>query len=303
MAKIAFGAIPADGGNGGSRGTFDFFNLRNDGDEAIVRIMHDSVDSFNIYAVHNITVGGKYRKINCIRNPQDAVEMCPLCNTGNNTSTRIFINMVQYNLDPQTQTMVGTPVVWERSTSYATKLKNLIDEYGPLSESLFKIKRNGAAGSMDTTYDIFYCSPKVYTDAAYPPVPDAFNDYDALGSIILNKNYQEIVGFIQTGAFPGTQQPAAEQAAAAPMSYQPKAETATASMPPVAPAVTPTPAVPDYSQTGAPVYQQPAVTTPVETAPPVAPAYPAPPTPPTGAPGWQAPTTTGAPVRPGPRYY
>ena len=86
------------------------------------------------------------------------------------------------------------------------------------------------------------------------------------------------------------------------MSYQPKAETATANMPPVAPAVTPTPAFPDYSQTAAPVYQQPEA--PVETAPVqptrTAPAYPSPPT---GAPGWQAPTTTGAPVRPGPRYY
>lgn len=299
MGKIAFDAIPADGGNGGSRGTFDFFNLRNDGDEAIVRIMHDNVESFNIYAVHNITVGGKYRKINCIRNPQDAVEMCPLCNTGNNISTRIFINMIQYNLDPQTQTMVGTPVVWERSTSYATKLRNLIDEYGPLSESLFKIKRNGAAGSMDTTYDIFYCSPKVYTDASYPPVQDAFSDYDALGSIILNKNYQEIVSFVQTGTFPGTQQPASEQPAPASMGYQPKAETATVDMPPVAPASTPVPNVPP-----APVYQQPSVAPPFDVAPtqtaPVAPTYP---TPPTGAPGWQPPQTTGGPAKPGPRYY
>ena len=287
MAQISFDAIPETTNEGNQQNGVDFFNLKNDGDEAIVRIMHDTTASFNIFTVHdNVTVGGKRRKVNCIRDPHEGTDRCPLCASGTGIVNRIFINMLQYTQNQQGQ-IEAKPVVWERSLSYATRLKNLIDEYGPLSECIFKIKRCGAAGSMDTTYEIFFCSPKVYRDDMYPRVDTAFNNYSALGTIILNKNYNDLMTFMQTGSFPSA--PAQAESAQAPqqMSYQPKPETATVSAAPVAPA-----------------YQAP-VSAPVPAAAPPMPAAPAPVAPPLDNPPWQQPVAPVAnnPGRPSPRYY
>lgn len=178
-----------------------FFSLKNDGDEAIVRIMHDSVNDFDILTTHPITLGGKFRSINCIREPRDPMDKCPLCNNGTKVQSRIFIHMIQYVANAQGQ-VEAKPVVWERSISYATKLKNDIDEYGPLSNCIFKIRRNGKAGDMQTTYDMRLGNPSVYNEANYPKIPDAFKNYTACGTIVLDKNYEEMCTFVSTGAFP-----------------------------------------------------------------------------------------------------
>lgn len=285
MAQVSFDAVPAEGQGGGNFNSVEFFTLRNDGDEALVRILHDSTDSFNIFTVHdNISVGGKRRKVNCLRSPKDPIEMCPLCASGNNIVNRIYINMLVYGKDANGQ-MTITPVVWERSFSYASRLKVLIDEYGPLSQSIFKIKRSGAAGSMDTTYDILYCNPKIYPDEVYPIAnTDKFEGYSALGGIILNKSVADMNTFLTTGSFPAAQtENAAPQAG---MGYQPKVDTTPVNNAPAYSEVPPT--IP----AAAPNYGQPTAT-PSTAAPQRWNT--------TGAPAQtQAPSTTGGP---GPRYY
>ena len=283
MAQVSFDAVPESATNGGGQfNSVDFFNLRNDGDEAIVRIMHDSTESFNIFAVHDrVSVGGKTRKVNCIReNAKAPIDNCPLCASGSPLAYRIFINMVQYTVNQQ-GVMESKPVVWERGFNYATRLKSLIEQYGPLSDCVMKIKRNGAAGSQDTTYEILYCPPKMYPDENYPKDEKAFESYSALGSIILNKNYAELNQFVQTGTFPAAPANNANAQPPAADAYQPKTET-----------VAPPAAAPAYAPTAAPAPQDlpwvapnsaPTVTTP----PPVNPSTAVP----------------GNPGRPTSRYY
>ena len=240
MAQISFDAVPESAVNGtsGQFNNVDFFNLRNDGDEAIVRIMHDTTDSFNIFAVHDrVSVGGKTRKVNCIRDPKEPTENCPLCASGSPLAYRMFINMTQYFTNAQ-GAIESKPVVWERGIGYATKLKTMIENYGPLSECLMKIKRNGAAGSQDTTYEILYCPPKMYPDEMYPVDKAPFEKYSALGSIIMNKNFQELTAFLQTGTVPAAANNTPTAAPApAPEAYQPKEPTVTPQTAPwVAPA-------------------------------------------------------------------
>lgn len=292
MAQISYDAIPETATNGGNGNGVDFFGLRNDGDEALVRIMHDSVESFNIFAIHDrMSVGGKFRKINCIRDAKAPVDQCPLCAAGNAVGYRMFINMVQYTKDAAGQT-IPKPVVWERSVSYANRLKSLIEEYGPLSDCLFKIKRNGAAGSMETTYDILFCNPKVYRDDLYPKAcEDVFSQYSALGTIIMNKNFSELNTYLATGQFPAApQQNATQNAAPAQMNYEPKAAPAPQYAAPVIPETPPVldqpPFEGPYNPVPAPQYSAPA--------PASAPAYPAAP---------PAQPNTGTPGRPSPRYY
>ena len=200
MAQINFNSIQTSE-NSFSGNSVDFFSLKNDGDTAIVRFMHDSTESFELLTVHDVVLNDKYRKANCIRQPNEPLENCPLCATGKKVQQRFFIHLIQYVQDSN-GTITGIPKVWERPASYAYKLKNLIDEYGPLSEVVFKVKRNGAKGSKDTTYDIMFCNPAVYNNDYYAKMPGAFDTYSALGSIVLNKNFDELLSYVETGAFP-----------------------------------------------------------------------------------------------------
>lgn len=205
MAKVSFDTavsnMNSDSNN--DRNSVSFFSLKNDGDEAIVRIMHDSVEDFDIVTLHPISIDGKYRSANCIREPRDPMDKCPLCKNGTKIQSKIFIHMIQYVANESGQ-IEAKPVVWERSISYATKLKNDIDEYGPLSNCIFKIRRNGKPRDMQTTYDMKLGNPSMYTDVAYPKVENAFDNYSACGTIVLDKTYEELEQFVTTGKFPET---------------------------------------------------------------------------------------------------
>ena len=276
MAQVSFDVASSMQDNNSTQysNNVEFFNLVNDGDEAIVRFMHDDVSSFNILTVHNVQVGGKYRKVNCIRQPQEPTDMCPLCASGNNISNRFFIHLLVYTQDANGN-IICKPQVWERGFNYATRLKSLLDEYGPLSNELFKVKRKGARGSMDTTYDILYCNPKIYNNESYPINRDAFNNYSELGTIVMNKDAVAMNTFIATGSFPEVQQTQNNTSNVAP-AYTPKPEVNN-----VAPTYNNAPNV-------APVNVPPSNNTPNTT----------------GTPPWMNPNTTTAPTGgPGPRYY
>lgn len=203
MARISFETAMAnapENNNTNSNGV-SFFSLADDGDEAIVRIMHDSTADFDILTTHNIKLNDKFRKVSCIRDPHDPVDNCPLCSSGAPIQQRFFIHMIQYsNVDGQ---ITAKPVVWERSAGeYGTKLKTLLEEYGPLSDSVFKIRRNGKKGDMSTTYEIMYGNPNIYRADLYVKKPELFDNYNALGTVVLDKSYDEISQFVATGTFP-----------------------------------------------------------------------------------------------------
>lgn len=203
MAKINFSAIPTtEGGYSGNGSNVSFFSLKNDGDEAIVRIMHDTPDDFEVLTVHPVKIGNNFRSVNCLRDPSQPVDNCPLCKNNTKLQHKIYIRMIQYVRNEQGQ-IEAKPVVWERpAQAYGTQLANLINEYGPLSECVFKIRRNGAPRDMKTTYDIMFGNPNMYTEAHYPKVAGAFDNYTACGTSVMDKSFDEVCTFIATGAFP-----------------------------------------------------------------------------------------------------
>lgn len=206
MAQINFSQINQNTGNQNNSSRNDgpqvrFFSLKNHGDEAIVRIMHDTVDSFDLVAVHPVEINGRYRNVNCLRDPREPLDNCPMCANGTPIRQKFYIHLLQYNRDNQGNIIVE-PCIWERSATYATTIANLINEYGPLSDHIFKIRRNGQAGSMETTYDIMYGHPNVYKNEIYPKQPELFNGYNVIGRAVLDKNPDEMRAYIQTGNFP-----------------------------------------------------------------------------------------------------
>lgn len=202
MPRISFDeAISTENSNNNS---VPYFSLKNDGDFAIVRIMHDNKDSIEIYPTHSITVNGKFRKVACLRGAKDSIESCPLCAASNARGTSVYIKMVTYTADENGK-ISATPVIWERTMNYARKIATLLNDYGPLSDYVFKITRNGAAGSRDTTYDINLANPNVYTSSAYPKVEDAFKDYEVCGTSLMSRNYEDMTTYVNTGNFPAKQ--------------------------------------------------------------------------------------------------
>lgn len=198
MAQIRFEDIQENNNN---QNRIGYFSLKNHGDEAIIRIMHDSTDSFEIVSTHQIEVNGKYRRINCARTPFEPVDNCPICATGKNAQQRFYMHLIQYSKNEAGQ-IVAEPKIWERPVSFATTIKNLITNYGPLSESIFKIHRNGAARAMDTTYDIMYMPPNQFPENIYPKMKDAFDGYSVIGTAVMNRSVEDIITYLQTGNFP-----------------------------------------------------------------------------------------------------
>lgn len=203
MAQISYEDVRSSGDNGDF--SVGFFSLKNDGDEAIVRILCDSVLDLEILTVHPVTVGQSSfpnRNVNCLRTPHDPLEMCPFCNSNEKVKQRVFIRMLQY--DPNTREPHA--VVWDRPAgSYVPKLKSYIDNYGPLSNIMCKIIRHGSG--LDTTYDIIpNINPQVYNLNDYKKDVSDFEEFKVLGRMVLDKTAEEMMTFMRTGNFPEKQQ-------------------------------------------------------------------------------------------------
>lgn len=205
MPRISFNEAIASEGTNRNDNSVQFFSLKNDGDSAIVRIMYDSVNDFEIYPTHGITVNGKFRKVACLRGPHDDIDKCPLCASNAAIGNTFYIRMLKYTND-ETGKLNIEPVIWERSVSYAKRLVAFINDYGKLSDYIFKITRRGAAGSQSTTYDINLANPSVYTNAAFPKDNNVFSNYKVLGEALMDKDASEMNTFIATGSFPMKQQ-------------------------------------------------------------------------------------------------
>ena len=168
-----------------------FFSLRDDGDEAVVRFAYNSPDEFEVFTVHPVTIDGKFRKVNCINDLRLGVHSCPLCAAGVQLQQRFYIRLIEYTRD-ENGNIVRQARIWERPASYMQILANLFAEYGPLKDNVFKVKRSGARGDMQTSYSIMFSNPTIYNEQLYPKDFSAFENYSPLGTAIIDKNELEL---------------------------------------------------------------------------------------------------------------
>ena len=207
MAQISFEQLQTMGNNNNydESSQVGFFNLQNDGQEAVVRFICDSTKDFEILTVHDISLNGKIRQANCVRDARSDVSNCPLCATGHKLSNKVYIKLIQYNRDPS-GAVTAKPMVWSRGANWATKLKGYLDNYGPLSDIICKIVRHGAKGSLQTEYEVIpNLNKQIYRDDIYVKDTSAFDNWQALGRIVFNKTFDELAEFVSTGKFPQTQ--------------------------------------------------------------------------------------------------
>jgi len=119
----------------------NMFMLRNDGDYADVVFLYQSIDDALVADVHYIKSSSYSGYVHCCGRG------CPACNKGIRVQNKLFIPL--YNISAKQIQF------FDRSTRFENVMNNSVfSRYPNPSEFVFRITRHGAAGSVDTTYDI-----------------------------------------------------------------------------------------------------------------------------------------------------
>lgn len=169
----------------------EWLSLKNDGDIARVQFMFDVYDEIDSFVCHKVQVGDKERYVDCLRTYDEPLENCPFCAAGIPAKPVNFIVMYQHE--------DGKVKIWERGKQFLSKLQGLMNRYTPLSSYVFEIERHGKAGDTNTKYELFpmdQVEPFDLTEVEKP---------DLLGGLILDKTYEEMDIYLDTGSFPPTE--------------------------------------------------------------------------------------------------
>lgn len=151
--------------NGGLGPEVHFMNefLKNDGDVAVVRFPYHTMNDIVFETTHAVTFPGKKypSRVRCAGNG------CRFCADGNKVDTRFFAKLIVYVVDENTGEVKLLNGVWDRPSAFADiDIKNLMQEYGDISQHLFKIKRNGSGTATRYTISIIM-NTTVYNPAVY----------------------------------------------------------------------------------------------------------------------------------------
>ena len=195
MARFSYNEVDNYGSTGGS----SFFTLRDDGDTARVRIMYNGIDDVEGLSVHEIQLGDKKRYVNCIREYNDPIDMCPLCKANYKIQAKLFVPL--YNED------TGETLVWERGKKFFGKISDLCTRYDNLVSRVFEIVRHGKPKDTQTTYEIWPVGDKDNTTFDDLPEP-----VDVMKGIVLDKTADDMDYFLRYGEFPDNSAPAREEA-------------------------------------------------------------------------------------------
>lgn len=125
------------------------FLLQNDGDYADVVFMYSGVNDVMVAdGVHYILSSDYTGYVHCCGSG------CPACARNIRLQTRLFIPLYIVASSATTCTP-GDVAFFDRSTRFEAQLQqDVFSKYPDPSQIIFRITRNGAAGSMDTRYSI-----------------------------------------------------------------------------------------------------------------------------------------------------
>ena len=151
-----------------------FFQLKNDGDTAIVRFMADTYDDLLPYAVHSFQQDKGQIHVECLRAPNEPFENCPFCSEAKNGNVAIKRSTPRFFLmlyDTEDKSVKQ----WERSQAWAPRLQNLCKRYAKdtqLAQTPIEIERIGAAGDQKTTYELYPMPADDVGLEQLPEIPD-----------------------------------------------------------------------------------------------------------------------------------
>lgn len=174
----------------------NWFKLSNDKDTALIQFPYTHPEDIGRYSVHKLSVEGNNNgatyMVDCIRELEDSVEACPLCDVGEATVSANLLQFYNHN--------TGRVEVWERSNKFLERVEALMDTYGyeDFNYRVFQIQRLGAKGDLKTTYD-FNLMDRVDPIDWNDPSLDCPN---IVGSTIRAASFEDMEQFLETGQWP-----------------------------------------------------------------------------------------------------
>jgi len=188
MGRFRATEIDHYGGQGGT----GYFSLKNDKEVAKVRFMYDTIDDIDGYSVHQVEIDGKKRYVNCLRDYNDPIDVCPFCKNRMFTQAKLFVPI--YNKDTQ------KVQVWERGKKFYSQLSGTLSRCSKdasIAGQVFEIERNGKPHDTATTYGIFAVGQPDDTKVADLPEKPKI-----MGGLILDKTAEEMDYYLHNGEFP-----------------------------------------------------------------------------------------------------
>jgi len=124
----------------GSSGV-DFLSLKNDGDIAKVRFLHEDDQDLELVLVHKVQIEEKEKWVECLE------ENCPFCEAYGRPQLKLFMICID-RADDKIKS-------WERGPTMVDFMLGFIDKYGHLNNRDYEIKRHGKKGDTKTSYQLF----------------------------------------------------------------------------------------------------------------------------------------------------
>lgn len=183
------------------------FMALSDGGEAIVRLA--PLDGDEIIYFHTETDDWKSRKIACLREDfRDPITACPFCAAKMPLKSRYYVKLIHYERDDEGN-IVATPKVWDAPARYVSVLTDREEEYGPVQDMIYKMKRTGNGQS--TTYDFLPMMSKIYNDEVYKKDFSGLEGYKAMGTIVKELSADEMQTLLEGEAPAEEEQPQTTQ--------------------------------------------------------------------------------------------
>lgn len=123
----------------------NMFRLQNDGNHADVIFLYQERNDAMMVDAHYIKSSDYSGYVQCLGS-----KICPACKRGIRVQNKLFIPMYVIHDDG-----TGEVVFWDRSTRFFQQLDNYVfSKFPNPSEFVFRITRRGAAGDINTKYEI-----------------------------------------------------------------------------------------------------------------------------------------------------
>lgn len=181
-------------GNGGS-----YFKLSKDGEIARVQLLGNDMNDFPGYAVHQVEVGGSKRWVNCLREYQDPVDVCPFCAAKIKQQARLFIPL--YNID------ADEVQIWERGKNFFPTLAGYCARNPEVVSVVTEVERHGKPNDTSTTYQLYSTKDE--------PERDRLEDFEGeipeiIGRYVLDKTADDMEYYLDHEEFPKSEDDSSE---------------------------------------------------------------------------------------------
>lgn len=186
MARFKISEAEKFGGQGGA----GFFSIKNVGESKRIRFMYNSSDEVEAYAVHEVKVNGKKRAVDCLRNADDSLDVCPFCKNKMYPQVRVYIPVYDVEEDRMK--------IWERGKSYIPKLRKIFEENAldkPLLSTVFDVTK-----VLDDNQLVKYEVEPSYSGTL--TMEDFEVDFSPVyGNLVLVKTEDEMEKYLEAGCF------------------------------------------------------------------------------------------------------